>query len=150
RARTAGILPSHSPSSGRHGAWASPAPNDRPRPDHPARGTRCTPRTAYGSPSALVWPAPRPKGTAMLAADFALGEALWTVFVIFLWITWLWLLFAIFGDLFSDPDTSGGAKAGWTILVLILPYLGIFIYLIARGGGMAERSMNRQRQAKAE
>ena len=86
----------------------------------------------------------------MLAADFALGEALWTVFVIFLWITWLWLLFAIFGDLFSDPEESGWGKAGWTVLVLILPYLGIFIYLIARGGGMAERSMNRQRQAKAE
>ena len=86
----------------------------------------------------------------MLAADFALGEALWTVFVIFLWITWLWLLFAVFGDLFSDPEESGWGKAGWTVLVLFLPYLGIFIYLIARGGGMAERQMAYMQQAKSD
>jgi hypothetical protein len=86
----------------------------------------------------------------MLAADFALGEMIWTIFIVFMWVIWLWLLFAIFGDLFSDHETSGAAKAGWTILVILLPYLGILIYLIARGGGMAARSAARSQAAKAD
>lgn len=86
----------------------------------------------------------------LLAADYALGEALWTVFVIFLWIIWFWLLIAIFGDLFRDHETSGAAKAVWFIVILFLPYLGILIYLIARGGGMAERAAAQQQAAKAE
>jgi len=86
----------------------------------------------------------------MLAADFALGEMIWTIFIVFMWVIWLWLLFAIFGDLFSDHETSGAAKAGWTILVILLPYLGILIYLIARGGGMAARSAARQKAAQAD
>ena len=86
----------------------------------------------------------------LLAADYALGEVIWTVFIIFMWIIWLWLLFSIFGDLFSDHETSGAAKAGWTVLVLLLPYLGVLIYLIVRGGGMAGRSAARARAAQAD
>jgi hypothetical protein len=85
----------------------------------------------------------------LLAADYALGEVIWTVFIVFMWIIWLWLLFSIFGDLFSDHETSGAAKAGWTILVILLPYLGVLIYLIARGGGMAARSAARAQAAQA-
>ena len=59
------------------------------------------------------------------------------------WIIFFWLLFIIFGDLFSRHDISGWAKAGWTILVIILPYLGIFIYLIANGKSMGERAAQR-------
>ena len=86
----------------------------------------------------------------LLAADFALGEMIWTIFIVFMWVIWLWLLFSIFGDLFSDHETSGAAKAGWTILVILLPYLGILIYLIARGGGMAARSAARASAAQAD
>jgi Phospholipase_D-nuclease N-terminal/Short C-terminal domain len=86
----------------------------------------------------------------MLAADFALGEALWAMFVFFMWIIWFWLLIVIFGDLFRDHETSGVAKAGWMILIIVLPYLGILIYLIARGGGMAERNMARAAAAQSD
>lgn len=86
----------------------------------------------------------------MLAADYALGEVLWTMFVLFLWIIWFWLLITVFSDLFRDKETSGAAKAGWTIFVILLPYLGVFVYLLARGSGMAERSLAHQQAAKAE
>jgi hypothetical protein len=86
----------------------------------------------------------------LLAADYALGEVIWTIFIVFMWVIWLWLLFTIFGDLFTDHETSGAAKAGWTILVILLPYLGVLIYLIARGGGMAERAMARAQAQKAD
>src|SRR5215467_3522922 len=68
---------------------------------------------------------------------------MWTMFVFFVWILFFWLLFGVFGDLFSRHDLSGWAKTGWVILVLILPFLGIFIYLIANGKGMSERAMQR-------
>jgi Phospholipase_D-nuclease N-terminal/Short C-terminal domain len=86
----------------------------------------------------------------MLAADFALGEVLWTMFVLFMWIIWFWLLITVFSDLFRDHETSGGAKALWCIFVIFLPYLGVFIYLLVRGGGMAERAAKQQVAAKAE
>jgi hypothetical protein len=85
----------------------------------------------------------------MFAADFALGEALWTLLVIFLFVIWFWLLIAIFGDLFRDKEESGLSKALWTIGVIIFPFLGIFLYLIIRGGGMADRQVAAQQDAQA-
>jgi hypothetical protein len=85
----------------------------------------------------------------MFAADFALGEALWTLLVIFLFVIWFWLLIAIFGDLFRDKEESGLSKALWTIGVIVFPFLGIFLYLIIRGGGMAERQVAAQQDAQA-
>ncbi|NUU19690.1 SHOCT domain-containing protein [Cellulomonas humilata] len=58
---------------------------------------------------------------------------------LFLFIIWFWLLIAIFGDLFRDPDTGGGVKALWVVLLVILPFLGILLYLIVRGKGMGAR-----------
>ena len=78
----------------------------------------------------------------MLAA-YTFGDVMWTMLVFFAWIIFFWLLFTVFGDLFSRHDISGWAKAGWTILVIILPYLGIFIYLIANGKSMGERAAQR-------
>ena len=86
----------------------------------------------------------------MLAADFGQGQALWSIFTIFLFVIWFWLLIAVFGDLFRDREVSGWAKAGWFVAILLLPYLGIFIYLIVRGGGMAERQLEAQQQAQAQ
>jgi hypothetical protein len=76
---------------------------------------------------------------------YSFGQVMWTLFVFFAWILFFWLLFTVFGDLFSRHDISGWAKTGWTILVIVLPFLGIFIYLIAEGRGMGERA-----QAKAQ
>jgi ABC-type multidrug transport system fused ATPase/permease subunit len=86
----------------------------------------------------------------MVLATYALGEVLWTMFVLFMWIIWFWLLITVFSDLFRDHETSGGAKALWCIFVILLPFLGVFIYLLVRGGGMAERSMAQQQKAQAQ
>ena len=80
---------------------------------------------------------------------YTFGQAMWTMFVFFMWVLWFWLLFSIFGDLFRRHDISGWAKAGWTFFVIILPFLGIFIYLIAEGKGMGERSMQRAHDQQA-
>ena len=87
-----------------------------------------------------------------LAADYPLLDIIWTMLVFFVWVIWFWLLIAVFGDLFSRHDISGWGKAGWTLLVVALPYLGVFIYLIAQGQHMAERkgAETRARRASAE
>ena len=84
----------------------------------------------------------------LLAYDF--GDLMWSMLVFFGWIIFFWLLFVVFGDLFARHDISGWAKAGWTILVILLPYLGIFIYLIANGHGMATRSAERAQSMQSQ
>jgi ABC-type multidrug transport system fused ATPase/permease subunit len=82
----------------------------------------------------------------MLLADYTLGDALLTVLWIFGFVIFFWLLIIVFGDLFRDHELSGWAKALWVIFVIIFPFLGIFVYLIARGGGMAKRAAAAQAQ----
>ena len=86
----------------------------------------------------------------VLGYDYPLGGVFMTMFVLFMWIIWFWLLISVFGDLFRDKETSGGMKAVWCIFVIIAPFLGVFVYLLARGGGMAERSMAQQQAAQAQ
>ena len=76
----------------------------------------------------------------MLAADYPFLDILWTMFIVFLWIMWFWLLIAIFADVFRRRDIGGGMKTLWLIFVIVLPFLGVFIYLIANNDGMTERS----------
>ena len=85
----------------------------------------------------------------MLAA-YSFGDVMWSMFVFFAWILFFWMLFIVFGDLFSRHDISGWAKAGWTVFVIILPFLGIFIYLIAEGKGMGERAQQRAQSQQAQ
>jgi phospholipase D-like protein/putative oligomerization/nucleic acid binding protein len=85
----------------------------------------------------------------MLAA-YGLGDVLLSMFVFFVWILWFWLLFTVFGDLFRRHDVSGWGKAGWMVFVIILPFLGVFIYLIAEGKGMAERNVKQAQQAQSQ
>ena len=80
----------------------------------------------------------------MLIADFTLGDALLTVLEIFLFVIYFWILITIIGDLFRDHQLSGWAKAGWILLLLVLPFLGALIYLIARGEGMRDRTVREQ------
>src|SRR5947209_13147053 len=75
---------------------------------------------------------------------------MWSMFVFFMWILWFWLLITVFGDLFSRHDVSGWAKAGWCVFVIILPFLGVFIYLIAEGKSMGERAMARAQAQQSE
>ena len=83
----------------------------------------------------------------MPIADYSFGQAMWTMFVFFAWVLFFWLLFVVFGDLFRRHDISGWGKAGWTIFVIVLPFLGVFIYLIVRGSSMHERQL---RDAQAQ
>ena len=83
----------------------------------------------------------------MLAADFGTGEVLWSFLWFFIFIIWIYLLIFIFSDIFRSDDLSGWGKALWVILIIFLPYIGIFAYLIARGGKMAERQA-KQMQAR--
>jgi hypothetical protein len=85
-----------------------------------------------------------------LVAAYTFGDVLWTMFIFFMWILFFWLLFTVFGDLFRRHDISGWGKAGWTIFVIILPFLGIFIYLIAEGKGMAERNVKAVQDQQAQ
>ena len=68
---------------------------------------------------------------------------------LFVFFIWFWLLIVIFGDIFRARDMGGGAKALWVIFVIVLPFLGILVYLIARGGKMHERAEQAARRAKA-
>jgi hypothetical protein len=66
-------------------------------------------------------------------------QVIWTMFIFFMWVLWIWLLIIVFMDVFRNRESSGLAKAGWCIFVILLPFLGVFIYLIVEGKGMAER-----------
>jgi hypothetical protein len=85
-----------------------------------------------------------------LAADYPFLDVLWTMLVFFGWVIWFWLLIVVFSDLFSRHDVSGWGKAGWIVLLVVLPYLGVFIYLIAQGAHMAERKAAQSQAARAE
>ena len=82
-----------------------------------------------------------------MLASYSFGQVMWSMFVFFAWILFFMLLFRVFGDLFSRHDIGGGAKVGWTVFVIVLPFLGIFVYLISQGQGMGERAV-KQMQAQ--
>ncbi|MEV7426902.1 MULTISPECIES: SHOCT domain-containing protein [unclassified Streptomyces] len=85
-----------------------------------------------------------------LAYDYPVLGAFWTTMWIFLWILWFVLLFRVIGDVFRDDTLSGIAKTGWLIFVIVLPFLGVFIYVVARGRGMGRRETRHARaQQKA-
>ena len=79
----------------------------------------------------------------MLAYDYPLGGVLVSVFWIVIWVLWIMLLWHIFGDIFRSDDLGGGGKAAWTLFVVFLPFLGSFVYLIARGASMGQRQLER-------
>ncbi|MER7732071.1 SHOCT domain-containing protein [Streptomyces erythrochromogenes] len=81
--------------------------------------------------------------------DYPLLNLFWTMLWLFLWIMWFFLLFKIITDIFRDHTMSGWGKAGWLIFVLILPFLGVFVYLIARGKSMGERDMKQMQENEA-
>jgi hypothetical protein len=85
----------------------------------------------------------------MLATNWTFGQVMWSMLIFFCWILFFWLLFTVFGDLFRRHDIGGWAKAGWIIFVVFLPFLGVFVYLIANSKGMAERNIKQAQAAQA-
>jgi Phospholipase_D-nuclease N-terminal len=86
----------------------------------------------------------------LLAADYPFLDIVGTLLVFFGFVIWLQLLFTMFGDLFRRHDVSGWAKAGWTVLAIVLPFIGVLIYLGTQGPGMAERKAKEMRAAQAQ
>jgi Short C-terminal domain/Phospholipase_D-nuclease N-terminal len=86
----------------------------------------------------------------MLATDYPFLDVLWTMLVFFLWVVWFWLLFTVFADIFRRHDISGLGKTGWIIFTIILPFLGVFVYIITQSKGMTERNLERARAQQAQ
>jgi len=85
----------------------------------------------------------------LAASSYPLLNVFWTIFEVFLWIIWIWILIWIFIDIFRSRDLSGWAKALWFLFVLFIPLIGVLVYLIVRGGSMHERAVqDAQRQDK--
>ncbi len=85
----------------------------------------------------------------LIASSYPFLEVLWTMLIFFAFIVWLWLLFTVLGDLFRRHDTSGFAKVLWIVFIILLPYLGVFVYLVAEQRGMGERARAHQQAAQA-
>jgi hypothetical protein len=86
----------------------------------------------------------------MLAAQFGTGQVFWSLLWFFVFVIWIYLLIFVFMDIFRSEDLGGWGKALWAIFIILVPYFGIFVYLIARGRGMSERqlkSVQAQQQA---
>ena len=90
--------------------------------------------------------------SSLILADsfsYPLLNVFWTILELFLWILWFFLLFRIIGDIFRSHDLSGWGKAGWSLLVIIMPFLGVLLYIIVRGGKMHERDVQAAKQNDA-
>jgi hypothetical protein len=83
----------------------------------------------------------------IFAADYPFLDVFWTMLVFFFWVIWIWILITVLIDLFGRADLGGWGKAAWALFVIVLPYLGVFIYLITQGGKMAERKAQQVRAA---
>jgi type VI protein secretion system component VasK len=77
----------------------------------------------------------------MVGAEWGSGEVFWSLLWFFLFFIWIWILITVFADIFASHDLSGWAKALWVIFVIVMPYLGVFVYLIARGHKMSEHAL---------
>jgi type VI protein secretion system component VasK len=86
----------------------------------------------------------------LLAEEFGTGEVLWSMLWFFLFFIWIWILIVVFGDIIRSHDMSGWAKALWSIFIIFVPYLGVFVYLIARGGKMQEHAAQAAQQQDAQ
>ena len=86
----------------------------------------------------------------MLAADYPFLDILWTMFIFFLFVIWIWILITVFTDVFRRKDIGGGSKTLWIIFVILLPYLGVFVYLIANHDGMADRNIQKMQQQQQQ
>jgi hypothetical protein len=86
----------------------------------------------------------------VLAYDYPFLDIFWTMLIFFCWIIWFWLLITVFADIFRRKDTGGASKVIWVIFVILLPFLGVFIYLLVNHDGMADRSIKQAQSQQAQ
>ena len=85
-----------------------------------------------------------------IAADYPFLNILWSMIIFFVWVAWIWMLILILSDVFRRRDLSGWGKAGWTLFLIVLPFLGVLIYLIAESDGMAQRRAEDEQGQRAQ
>jgi hypothetical protein len=86
----------------------------------------------------------------VFAADYPFLDIFWTMIIFFSWVIWIWTVICVLSDVFTRHDLSGWAKAAWVVFVIVLPFLGVLIYLIANGGAMAQRRIDHSQASRAE
>ena len=86
----------------------------------------------------------------MLAADYPFLDVMWSMLVFFLWIAWFWLLFMVWTDIFRRHDIGGGGKTLWLIFTVVLPFLGVFVYLISNNDAMTKRNIEHAQAQRAQ
>jgi len=86
----------------------------------------------------------------LIAADYPFLDVVWTMFIFFAWVIWFWLLITVFSDVFRRHDIGGGAKTLWLIFVILLPFLGVFIYLLTQNDGITQRNLDRAKGQQAQ
>jgi hypothetical protein len=86
----------------------------------------------------------------VFAADYPFLNILWTMIIFFAWVIWIWMMIVILTDVFRRRDMSGWGKAAWVVFLIVLPFLGALIYLIANHDGMADRNAKQAQAARAE
>jgi hypothetical protein len=129
-------------------------PNDRTRCERPkwvVSLKSLSSATSDGNP-----PVPRlecagrgPARTGVSVNDYPLLNVFWTMMWLFLWVLWFFLLFKVITDIFRSHDLNGWAKAGWVVLTIVLPYLGVLIYLVVRGHSMSRRDIEQAKENEA-
>src|SRR4051812_12963856 len=82
--------------------------------------------------------------------DYPFLDILWTMIIFFAWVAWIWIAITVFADVFRRHDISGWGKAAWCVFVIVLPFLGVFVYLISNGKSMAERNVKAHQAARSE
>jgi hypothetical protein len=85
-----------------------------------------------------------------IAADYPFLNILWSMIIFFLWVAWIWVLILILSDVFRRRDISGWVKALWVFFLIVLPFLGVLVYLIANHDGMADRSAEQAHAQRAQ
>jgi hypothetical protein len=85
-----------------------------------------------------------------IAADYPFLDVLWTMIIFFAWVVWIWMMIAILTDVFRRRDIGGWSKAAWCVFLIVLPFVGVLVYLIAEHEGMAQRNFERVEQAQRQ
>src|SRR5215218_5315878 len=86
----------------------------------------------------------------VIAADYPFLDVFFTMILFFFWVAWIWTLISVLGDVFRRHDISGWVKAAWMVFLIVVPFLGVLVYLIAQGGNMAKRDVERIQKAQAQ
>ena len=98
----------------------------------------------------MVFPDRKPEEDHVIAADYPFLDLMLTMVIFFLWILWFWLLITIFADIFRRHDISGAKKTLWIVFTILVPFLGVFVYLITQNVGMTERQLERTRAQREQ